>query len=158
MQTHALALAEGMRERDHEVQVIAYQTVSRKNSEECASCDAELSYPVTRILSRLGHFANVRKLRNIVEEFQPDLIYSSTVFYGKVGQPYGIPVVCRSPGNDVMRPWIAWPYRPFANLMSSPWFETEIFRFFQTAGLSQIPPSALSSSPQGSGKRGGLFC
>ena len=131
MQTHALALAEEMQRRNHDVLVVAYQTVSGKDQLECEQCDAELEFPIERVLSRLGHFANIRKLHKLIEQFQPELIYSSTVFYGRAGQRFGVPVVCRSPGNDVLRPWIAWPYRPFANLMSQPWFETGVFRVFK---------------------------
>ncbi len=131
MQTHALALANRLLKRGHTVQVMSYQAVTHSDRQACSECDAALPFPVVRSLSRLGHYENLRKITAEATSFKADVIYASTIFYGKAGEASGIPVVCRSPGNDVLRPWIAWPFKPLSALMSQPWFETGFYRLIR---------------------------
>ena len=58
----------------------------------------------------------------------PELIYSSTVYYGELGSMTGVPVFCRSAGNDVLRPWIAWPFVMGSRLLDLPWVERYLYR------------------------------
>ncbi len=58
----------------------------------------------------------------------PELIYSSTVYYGELGGMTGLPVFCRSAGNDVLRPWIAWPFVMGSSVLDVPWVERQLYR------------------------------
>ncbi len=138
MQTHALALAEDLQKRGHDLRVLSYQSVTESDRVACEEIDPSLSFPVDRCLSRLGYFRNTDLVSEHVSSFRPDLIYSSTVFYGGVGEEMAIPVVCRSPGNDVLRPWIAWPYRPFSKLFSKPWFESGCYKLFKRLDYPKV--------------------
>ncbi len=42
-------------------------------------------------------------------------VYASTVFYGLLP----LPVVCRSAGNDLLRPWIAYPFERGSDIVGS---------------------------------------
>ena len=57
----------------------------------------------------------------------PELIYSSTVYYGELGSMTGVPVFCRSAGNDVLRPWIAWPFVMGSRVLDLPWVERQLY-------------------------------
>jgi glycosyltransferase involved in cell wall biosynthesis len=61
-------------------------------------------------MSRIGFWFNIETLIQIVKSFKPDIVYSSTVYYGLLQKYTHVPVVCRSVGNDLMRPWLGYPY------------------------------------------------
>jgi len=138
MQTHARALAEDLQTRGHELLVLSYQSVTDADREACDRIDSEFPFPVERCLSRLGYFRNLDLIVEHADGFLPDLTYSSTVFYGGVGEEKNIPVVCRSPGNDILRPWIAWPFRTLATLFSQPWFESGCYKIFKKLDYPKI--------------------
>lgn len=128
MQTHALHLACGLAGRGYPIEVVTYRP---EHPDRAAAVDSNLPFTVRRILSRIGHFHNLDLLECCARGFKPDLIYCSTIFYGQLGTRLGLPVVCRSVGNDVMRPWIVWPYRALSKLVSASWFERRLYRFFR---------------------------
>jgi glycosyltransferase involved in cell wall biosynthesis len=123
MQTHAMELARRLHERGYEIEVMTYRTPDPA----AAAFDATLPYRVERVLSRIGHWRNVDLVSTRAR--RADLVYASTVYYGLVSA--GVPVVCRSAGNDLQRPWIAWPFRAGAGLVSVPWFEDRAYRWFR---------------------------
>ena len=131
MQTHAIYLARHLHEQGYPLEVVTYQPVKPFEFENVARVDAELPFTVHRKMSRLGYFHNFDVLRNIAARFSPDLVYCSTVFWGNLGEQLGVPVVSRSVGNDVMRPWIAYPFKPLSWLVGHPWIEDPLHRFFR---------------------------
>lgn len=122
MQTHAVALCEWLHARGYEIAVVTYRY-------EAGPVEMPaFPFPVHRVLSRVAYQANVEKITRLAREINADLIYSSTVYYGEVAQALGKPALCRSAGNDVLRPWIAWPYRWGSRLLDVPWVERQLYR------------------------------
>jgi phosphatidylinositol alpha-1,6-mannosyltransferase len=122
MQTHALAFSRWLHERGYHVEVATYRL------EEGPVELPELPFPVHRVLSRVAYQANIRKLTQLATLSRADLIYSSTVYYGELRERTNTPVFCRSAGNDVLRPWIAWPFSFASGVLDLPWVERQLFR------------------------------
>jgi glycosyltransferase involved in cell wall biosynthesis len=118
MQTHAAYLSRHLQQHGYCVEVFTHRISDPALAEEALAYDRAQLFPVHRVLGRLSYQHNLQLLSGHVERFAPDLIYSSTVFYG-VLQRSGIPVVCRCVGNDVMRPWLGYPYRFGSRLLNS---------------------------------------
>ncbi len=131
MQTHADYLSRYLAARGYQIRVVTYQTTSVEERQEAARHDASLPFPVERCLSRLGYCNNLDLLTAIAEGLQPDLIYCSTVFYGALEQRTGIPVICRCVGNDVLRPWITWPFQFLSATLSAHWLESFVMRRYR---------------------------
>ena len=74
------------------IEVITY--AHSGNPALAAAYDAAQPFPTRRCLSRLSYWANIRTLRAHAARFQPDLIYSSTPFYGLLQPLTRTPVVC----------------------------------------------------------------
>lgn len=131
MQAHADQLSRRLADTGHLVEVVTYQPSDAE--ERHATSDWDLSYPfsVRRCLSRLSYFTNLRVLEREVRRFEPDLIYTSTVFYGALRSRLGIPMVARCVGNDVLRPWIAYPFAFAHRIIASPYLEPRLFRWFR---------------------------
>lgn len=121
MQAHAVHLARHWHAAGHSILVVTYRA-------SAADGDA-IAFPfrVERILSRVSYEANLDKLAALVKSWRPAVIYSSTVYYGQLSARCGVPVVCRSAGNDVLRPWIAWPYRMLRDTLDRPWLERHFY-------------------------------
>lgn len=122
MQTHAVALCEWLHQRGYEIVVVTYRY------EAGPAAVPAFPFPVHRVLSRVAYQANVERITRLAREINADLIYSSTVYYGEAAGALGIPAICRSAGNDVLRPWIAWPYRWGSWLLDVPWVERQLYR------------------------------
>jgi phosphatidyl-myo-inositol dimannoside synthase len=138
MQTHAVYLSAWLAERGYPIEVVTYRPDDIEEDGAVLSYDARFRFPVRRCLSRLGFWHNLDRLVEIAAEFRPDLVYASTVFYGLLGPRLGVPVVCRSVGNDVLRPWIAYPFRPGSRLLSNPAVERYLYRTFQRLEQPEI--------------------
>ncbi|UCC52540.1 MAG: glycosyltransferase family 4 protein [Anaerolineaceae bacterium] len=117
MQTHAFYLARHLVEAGHDIQVVTYHSVGSGSREALRSFDDALGFQVHRSLSRISYWHSIELLKRIAREFQPDLIYCSTVFYGLLRDSVEVPIVCRSVGNDVLRPWIAYPFQLGSRLL-----------------------------------------
>ncbi|MEZ5399880.1 MAG: glycosyltransferase family 4 protein [Bryobacteraceae bacterium] len=120
MQTHAVELCRHLHRVGFHAEVATYR-----------GPEVEFPFPVHRCLSRIGFTENLRILERLVEKTRPDLIYASTIFYGRLSASTGIPMVARSAGNDVLRPWIAWPYRWLSGVLSTPAFEEAVYKRFR---------------------------
>lgn len=120
MQTHASHLAAHLARRGHEVKVLTYRITDAALAADAACFDAGASYPVHRSLSRLGFWSNVRHILAQIRQFRPDAVYASTVFYGLIAPHAGVPLLCRSVGNDVLRPWQGYPFALLGGLAASP--------------------------------------
>lgn len=125
MQTHAVHLARYLTAAGFSLVVATYRAAVE------ASFDEQFEFPVYRCLSRISYHANLRSLEALAKESRAHLIYSSTVYYGQLGQRTGLKVLCRSAGNDVLRPWIAWPYEGLSAAAGSLFFEEQLYRRFQ---------------------------
>ena len=49
-----------------------------------------------------------------------------------------IPVICRSAGNDILRPWIVYPFRYGSRWLASPIVEDVLFPFFKRMNSPEI--------------------
>lgn len=110
MQTHARYLAEHFSRHAACVEVMTYRVTDPTMAEAAREYDAGCAHAVRRVLSRLGYWHNQELILARIREFRPDAVYASTVFYGLLRSRAGVPVVCRSVGNDVLRPWLGYPY------------------------------------------------
>lgn len=120
MQTHAVHLCRYLKRRGYQAEVATYR-----------GPEVEFPFPVHRCLSRIGFVENLRKLETLARRVRPDLLYASTVFYGRLAAATGVPMIARSAGNDVLRPWIVWPYQWLSGTLGQPWLEDSLYRRFQ---------------------------
>ena len=131
MQTHALYLSSYLADAGHEVRVVTYYRTKNEELDQPEDVDSKFSFAVDRVLSRLSYWHNIDILKRIAREFKPDLIYCSTVFYGLLREAVPVPIVCRSVGNDVLRPWIAYPFRRGSRVLGTPGFDVWTYRLFK---------------------------
>lgn len=120
MQTHARYLAAHFSGQASAVEVLSYRVTDPDLAAQAREFDAGCGFPVRRVLSRLGYWHNQDLVLQRMREFRPDAVYASTVFYGLLRLRTGVPVVCRSVGNDVLRPWLGYPYPWCSRLVGSP--------------------------------------
>lgn len=132
MQAHAEQLSRRLAAEGWELEVATYQPGDREEATATADLDLTFPFPVRRCLSRLGHHENLARLEALGKRFRPDLVYASTVFYGALGARLGVPILARSVGNDVLRPWIVWPFRLGSRFVAQPWLEGRLFRWFRS--------------------------
>jgi len=132
MQTHAVHLCRYLHQRGYHVEVATYRGPA-----------VDFPFPVHRCLSRIGFTENLRVLESLARIARPDLLYSSTIFYGRLSASTGIPMIARSVGNDVLRPWIVWPYRSFSRLLSTPWLEDRLYQRFRKLDCPEAIESLL---------------
>ncbi len=122
MQTHALELSRWLHARGYVLEVATYRL------EDGPAEVPDLPFRVHRVLSRVSYHANLRKLERVARAMGAELIYSSTVYFGELATRLGIPMFCRSAGNDVLRPWIAWPFEAGSTVLDLPWVERQLYR------------------------------
>ncbi|HTV01381.1 MAG TPA: glycosyltransferase family 4 protein [Luteitalea sp.] len=131
MQTHAEFLAQALQAAGHAVTVYTYRCDDAALTAAADEFDRRAPYPVHRILSRVGFWANHLALCRALRASRVSLIYASNVYYGLIGDELGVPVICRSVGNDVQRPWVAYPYRFGCRLVSHPSLEQRLHRWYR---------------------------
>ena len=131
MQTHAEFLAQALHDAGHAICVYTYRCDDPMLAADANAFDRRAAYPVRRVLSRLGFWANHRLLVQALQQSRVALIYASNVYYGLLGAELGVPVVCRSAGNDVQRPWIAYPYRLGSRVVSHPALERRLHHWYR---------------------------
>ncbi len=134
MQTHAVHLCRYLHQRGYRIEVATYRGPA-----------VEFPFPVHRCLSRIGFTENLRILESLTRSVRPDLLYSSTIFYGRLSASTGIPMIARSVGNDVLRPWIVWPYTCFSRMLSKPWLEDRLYQRFRKLDWPEAIESLLLS-------------
>ncbi len=132
MQTHAIYLSHYLATRGYDIEVLTYQPNDFKNTRQAELYDAQCDYPIDRCLSRIGFWHNIRMIAKKAYVFRPSVVYASNVYYGLVNQYLNIPIVCRSVGNDLLRPWIVYPFAFGSSLVSNPIFESSVYRWFKT--------------------------
>lgn len=120
MQTHARHLAAHLARQASAIEVLTYRITDPRLAQEAREFDAHCGYPVHRILSRLGYWHNLALIVERVRAFRPDAVYASTVFYGLLHARTDVPLVCRSVGNDVLRPWLGYPFPLASRAVGSP--------------------------------------
>lgn len=110
MQTHARHLAAHLARISGAVEVLTYRVTDPALAAQARVFDAQCGYPVRRVLSRLGYWHNIALILERIRAFAPDAVYASTVFYGLLRTRTSVPLLCRSVGNDILRPWLGYPY------------------------------------------------
>jgi glycosyltransferase involved in cell wall biosynthesis len=110
MQTHARHLAAHLARRGHAIEVLTYRVTDAALRQEARAFDEQQPFAVRRVLSRLGYWHNVALILQRVRDFRAEAVYASTVFYGLLRSRAQVPIVCRCVGNDVLRPWLGYPY------------------------------------------------
>lgn len=130
MQTHALYLSNFLAEQNYDIEVVTYR-IGAGEKESIQKVDSQLNFPVHRILSRLGFWYSIKILKDLIAEVKPELVYCSNVFYGVLKYEIDIPIVCRSVGNDILRPWIAYPFRYASHWLANPLFEYKAYKYFK---------------------------
>lgn len=148
MQTHAERLAEALHQAGHAICVYTYRCDEPELVAAASEFDGQAPYPVRRVLSRLGFWANHRLLLAALRRSRVALIYASNVYYGLLGQELGVPVVCRSVGNDVQRPWIAYPFRLGSGLVSHPALERRLYHWYRRWNAPEWLEAALRRQRQ----------
>jgi len=131
MQTHSVYLLRHLAARGYAASVLTYQPTRDVEVHDWQAIDAQMPFPVHRILSRIGYWATLQKIEAFARTWKPDLVYCSTVFFGFLQKSLNIPVLCRSVGNDVMRPWIAWPFKPFSTFLSNRALERHLYELYE---------------------------
>jgi glycosyltransferase involved in cell wall biosynthesis len=138
MQTHARYLSGYLADRGFPIEVVTYRAADAEEGSTAREFDSLLDFPVHRSLSRLSFWHNVDILKRLVGHLKPDLVYCSTVFYGQLRQEVNVPVICRSAGNDILRPWIVYPFRYGSRWLASPIVEDKLFPFFKRMNSPEI--------------------
>lgn len=131
MQTHAVNLTNHLAARGYAVEIATHRVADPALKDAARRFDAGFGVPVHRCLSRLGFWHNVDALQRLARRSRVDLIYSSTVFYGLLGERTGLPVVCRSVGNDILRPWQGYPFQLLSSLIGAPVLQRLISRWLE---------------------------
>jgi phosphatidyl-myo-inositol dimannoside synthase len=130
MQTHAVYLSHYLARKGYHLEVLTYQPTNPENSRQARLYDAQCGFPIARSLSRIGFWHNIKIIAEQAYVFRPNVIYASNVYYGLIRQYLNIPIVCRSVGNDLLRPWIVYPFKFGSSLVSHPIFESKIYNWF----------------------------
>lgn len=126
MQTHAAEMASQLHATGYEILVLTYRPAAA-DAAAALAFDAAQPFAIRRCLSRLAYWSNVSTIATAATQHRAEMIYSSTVYYGQAATRARIPIVCRSAGNDVLRPWIAWPFRFASTLLNMPVFERSLY-------------------------------
>ena len=131
MQTHALYLSRYLADQGYSIEVFTHRNSTPEMMQEAAVFDAGQPFVIRRVLGRLSYQHNLSLIEKYARDTQADLIYSSTVFYGILQERLNIPVVCRCVGNDVMRPWLGYPYRLGSRLLNGERLEKLFHRWIE---------------------------
>ena len=120
MQTHARHLAAHLARAGAAIEVLSYRVTDPTLAAQAHNFDRACGYPVRRVLSRLGFWHNLELIAERIRSFRPDAVYASTVFYGLLKARTPLPLLCRSVGNDVLRPWLGYPYPWCSEALGAP--------------------------------------
>ena len=148
MQSHAEFLAQALHAAGHAICVYTYRCDEPQLAHAATEFDRQAGYPIRRVLSRIGFWANHKLLLGSLRQSRPALIYASNVYYGLLGAELGVPVICRSVGNDVQRPWIAYPYRLGSAVVSHPALEQRLHRWYRRLNAPEWLECALRGQRQ----------
>ena len=148
MQTHAEFLAQALHAAGHAICVYTYRCDDPQLADAASEFDRQAAYPVRRVLSRVGFWANHRLLLDALRRSHVALIYASNVYYGLLGAELGVPVICRSVGNDVQRPWIAYPWRLGSRVVSHPALERRLHQWYRRWNAPEWLESAFRRQRQ----------
>ena len=124
MQAHAVKMVEYFK-RHYNLVVFVYKTKKGEYPEP-------EGYTLKPVLSRLSYYYNVEVILKEAKKYNPKFIYSSTVFYGLLKHYIDIPVIARSIGNDILRPWLFYPFKLGRSIISSDLLE-DVFIFLKSS-------------------------
>lgn len=147
MQTHAVAMASQLHAAGCAIRVLTYRPAA-SDLPAARTFDQAQPYPIDRCLSRLAYWSNVSTIARAAQRHGAELLYSSTVYYGQAAQRAGLPIICRSAGNDVLRPWIAWPFRFASSLLDCSFFERSLYPWLRARQWPERLDALLSAHRQ----------
>lgn len=104
MQVHGAAFVRHALALGHDVWVVA-NVPPPSRADAAREHDAAAGISIRRILSRSDFQNSSAELQFLVKELRPDAVFSSQIAYAPACREAPI-VVCRSAGNDVLRPWV----------------------------------------------------
>ena len=108
MQIHGVEFTKFLHQNDHPALVVTRAPDSSEEVLECRRFDNELGFSPLRIMQTKDLWETLAMLRELARALRPACVYSSQVAYAPAFAT--VPrVVCRSAGNDILRPWIG-PY------------------------------------------------
>ena len=136
MQTHAIYLSNYLASHGHTIEVMTYQSADLDICRQGEDYDVQCCFPVYRVLSRIGFWDNIRKIVIRARIFSPDIIYASNIYYGVVRDFWKVPIICRSVGNDLLRPWIAYPFRFGSAFFSHPRLESILYEWVKNIDIA----------------------
>lgn len=149
MQTHASYLARHLVERGYDILVLTHRPADAELAVACAAHDAACGYPVQRVLSRVAHWHSLAVARQWLRQFDPQLVYASNVYYGLLAQTGSAPpIIARCVGNDVLRPWIVYPYQLGASALAHPWVERHLVQQFRRWNMPEWVERLLRAQRQ----------
>lgn len=131
MQTHAVYLSQYLANKGYRIEVLTYRATDPEDRSEAEAYDSQCGFPIHRTLSRLGFWYNIEMISTKAYSFRPNVLYASNVYYGMVRHNLNIPIICRSVGNDLLRPWIAYPFLYGSSIVSYSLFESKIYSIFK---------------------------
>jgi phosphatidyl-myo-inositol dimannoside synthase len=109
MQVHGLAFAQYLMDRGVSLLIASYLPSDGNELEDFQSFDDRWGLPCARTLRPHDFRQVIQEIRQLATRFRPSVIYTSHATLAPVLRPFA-PVVARTAGNDLLRPWIgpAW--------------------------------------------------
>jgi Glycosyltransferase len=107
MQVHGVEFARELHRRGDSFVVVASAPHAPGDAADAAEFDRIQGFAARRILPRDAPLEQtLALLERTARSVRPRAVFSSQVAYAPAFARLGVPVVCRSAGNDVLRPWI----------------------------------------------------
>jgi len=108
MQSHAIGMARYLRQRGLDVLVLTRTCAELHVSwQEAAATDRQSGIPTARCLEiERGLWSAGLPILRHVRDFQPDVVFFTNVSVASCAAVLPVPAVCRTVGNDFIRPWI----------------------------------------------------
>lgn len=108
MQVHGFEFARFLRDARYPFVLITRAPATGAQAAEAAAFDAAVGIEPARILPRADFSGALATLARLARAVRPQAVYSSQIAYAPAFDGVAR-VVCRSAGNDVLRPWVG-PY------------------------------------------------
>jgi glycosyltransferase involved in cell wall biosynthesis len=107
MQVHGVEFARWLHRRGTPFVVVGQAPRSPAEAAECDEYDRIHGFAARRVIPRGGVIeATLDLLSRTARSVRPRAVFCSQVAYAPALAGLGIPVACRSAGNDILRPWL----------------------------------------------------
>ena len=105
MQVHGFEFAKFLRDGGVPFTLLTRIPATAREAQEAARFDALARIPARRILPPHDFSEALRTLTRVAREVRPHAVYSSQIAFAPAFKGMAR-VICRSAGNDVLRPWV----------------------------------------------------